>query len=33
MLKIIFIDLELGAYLAAIISNQEKFLNIDQSWR
>jgi hypothetical protein len=32
MLKVIFINLELGANLAAIVSDQEKFLNINQSW-
>jgi hypothetical protein len=33
MLKVIFIDLVLCTYLAAIVSDQEKFLNIDQSRR
>ena len=33
MLKVIFIDLVLRTYLAAIVSDQEKFLNIDQSRR
>ena len=33
MLKVIFVDLELGANPAAIIPHQEKFLNIDQSRR
>ena len=32
MLKVIFVYLKLGANLAAIVSDQEKFLNIYQSW-